>query len=307
MTLEELEANFGIAGVLRFAVGAGGLGCAEITAPGGSATLYLQGAHLTAWQPTGEKPVLFVSEKAEFVAGKAIRGGVPIIFPWFAGRSVGERKDGPSHGFARVSEWRVAFAALAGDELHLTLTLAPNEMSRVLGFDEFRAAFQVTVGRTLTMRLTVANDGANDGGKPMVFEEALHTYLAVGDAARVSIEGLEGAEYLDKTDGMKRKVQAEPLIVFKGETDRPYLNTTAKCVLRDPVLERKIVVEKSGSRSTVVWNPGEKFCAGMVDMVPDGWRTMTCIETANVGENAVTLAGGEAHTMTAMICVEALD
>ena len=303
MRLEELEANFGIAGVLRFAVGAGGLGCAEITAPGGSATLYLQGAHLTAWQSVGEKPVLFLSERAEFAEGKAIRGGVPLVFPWFAERSIGERKDGPKHGFARICEWTVAFAALAGDELHLTLTLAPNEGCKTLGFDEFRMAYQLTIGRTLTMRLTVANDSA----KELMFEDALHTYFAVGDASLVSIEGLQGAEYLDKTDGMRRKRQTQKAIEFRGEFDRPYVNTKATCVLRDPALGRKIVVEKYGSDSTVVWNPGEKLSAAMADMLPDGWRTMTCIETANVAENALTLAPGEAHTMTAMICVEALD
>jgi glucose-6-phosphate 1-epimerase len=224
-----------------------------------------------------------------------------VIFPWFGERHDG--KTGPQHGFARVSEWELAFAAMAGEELHLVFTLGPNALSRSLGFDDFRLSYRLTLGRTLTMELTVANDT----GTALTFEEALHTYFAVADARRVTIEGLGGTAYIDKVDGMKRKIQSVDALKLEGRTDRMYLNTEAACVLSDPAGGRKIVVEKSGSQATVVWNPWQELTAKMMDMEPDAWLHMTCIETVNAGENAVTLGPGDTHTMRAMISAETIQ
>jgi glucose-6-phosphate 1-epimerase len=268
----------------------------------------MQGAHLTHWRPAGEAAAIFLSQRAEFVPGKPIRGGVPVIFPWFGERQFGGgRPDlpqpgraSPQHGFARISEWELAFAAMAGEELHLTFTLAPNELSRSLGYEDFRVAYRVSVGSKLSLELIVANAG----GAPLVFEEALHTYYQVADAREVSVDGLAGTTYIDKLDGSKPKVQPPGPLMFQGRTDRPYLNTAATCVLRDPAGGRRIVVAKSGSHSTVVWNPWQELTATMADMEPDAWLHMTCIETANVAGNAVTLAPGETHTMRADIAIE---
>jgi glucose-6-phosphate 1-epimerase len=309
----KLNEKFGIPGVLVFEQAPSGLVVAKVTAPAAEATIYLQGAHVTHWKPAGEAPAIFLSQKAEFSLGKPIRGGVPIVFPWFADRHDG--KTGPQHGFARISEWDVAFAAMSGDEVHLAFTLAPNELSHSLGYDHFKLGYRVTVGRSLTLEMSVLNDSGSGGvkeasaeiaanGAPLVFEQALHTYYAVADARKVSIEGLGATTYIDKVDDFKQKVQPPGALRFEGRTDRPYLNTEATCVLHDPVGGRKIVVEKSGSRSTVVWNPWEEFTAKMVDMEPDAWLHMTAIETANVGEDAVTLKAGETHTMRAHISIE---
>ncbi len=309
----ELQSRFGIPGILEFEKTASGLVLARVTAPAAEATIYLQGAHVTHWKPAGEATAIFLSQRAEFSPGKPIRGGVPIIFPWFGDRHDG--KTGPMHGFARLTDWNVAFAAMAGDELHLTFTLAPNELSHSLGFDHFKLAYNVTVGHTLTLELTVMNDSGSGGvheaaaemtalGAPLVFEEALHTYLAVADARKVSIDGLGGTTYLDKVDEFKRKIQADGPLKLEGRTDRPYLNTDATCVLHDPAGGRRIVVAKTGSRSTVVWNPWDEATAKMPDMEPDAWLHMTCIETANVGEDAVTLKAGETHAMRAHYSIE---
>jgi glucose-6-phosphate 1-epimerase len=309
----ELKEKFAIPGVLAFEKTASGLVAVRVTTPAAEATIYLHGAHLTHWKPAGEAPAIFLSQRAEFAAGKPIRGGVPVIFPWFGERHDG--KTGPMHGFARISEWELAFAAMTGDELHLAFTLAPDEQSRALGFDHFRLSYRVTIGRTLTLQLTVANDSGSGGvreasdetkaiGAPLVFEEALHTYYAVTDAQRVSIDGLGGATYLDKVDGMKRKVQPAGALKLEGRIDRPYLNTEATCVLHDEAGGRRIVVAKKGSASTVVWNPWKDLTPTMADMEPDAWLHMTCIETANVGEDALTLAPGETHSMRAHISIE---
>ena len=149
------------------------------------------------------------------------------------------------------------------------------------------------------MRLTVANLGAS----PLHFEEALHTYLHVGDATRVSLQGLGGAQFIDKTDNLQRKTQQEPVLHLTGETDGLYLNTETTVTLEDPELKRTIAVAKAHSASTVIWNPWSALSARMPDMTAENWRSMTCIETVNAAENAILLAPGGAHTMEAHISV----
>jgi glucose-6-phosphate 1-epimerase len=300
--LDQLNASFAIPGVLSFGEH-GDLIRARITTPACSGELYLHGAHVTAWQPTDQEPVLFLSEKSVFAAGKAIRGGIPIIFPWFGTRAATPeepRTDSPSHGFARTQEWRLDFAAYAAGELHLSLSLEPTDLSRSLGYDKFLLAYQITFGRELKLRLSVANDG----DKPMRVEEALHTYLHVGDVEQARIHGLMEAEYLDKSDNFTRKIQADPILALTGITDRAYLNTTSPIVVDDPVLHRRITVAKSNSNTTVIWNPWTN--AGLPDMPADGWRHMLCVESANAADNALTLRPHEAHVLETTIAVGAL-
>jgi len=297
MDINQLNEHFGLPGVLAFQATASGLIRADVTTPHATATVYLQGAHVAAWQPAEHKPVIFTSRKTELKPGKAIRGGVPIAFPWFANRHDG--KTGPSHGFARIQDWTLAFAALAGEDLHLTFTLGPNELSRSLGFDQFRLAYQLTIGRTLTMQLTVANDG----GAPLVFEEALHTYYAVTDIHEIAISGLDDVSYLDKVDNFNKKLQRGDITVI-GPTDRVYLDTTATCVLKDHAGKRHISVAKTGSTTTVVWNPWEEGAAKLGDMDPTEWHEFVAIETVNAATDAITLAPGATHTMQARVTVE---
>ena len=297
MDINQLNEHFGLPGVLAFQATASGLIRADVTTPHATATVYLQGAHVAEWQPAEHKPVIFTSRKTELKPGKAIRGGVPIAFPWFANRHDG--KTGPSHGFARIQDWTLAFAALAGEDLHLTFTLGPNELSRSLGFDQFRLAYQLTIGRTLTMQLTVANDG----GAPLVFEEALHTYYAVTDIHEIAISGLDDVSYLDKVDNFNKKLQHGDITVT-GPTDRVYLDTTATCVLKDHAGKRHISVAKTGSTTTVVWNPWEEGAAKLGDMDPTEWHEFVAIETVNAATDAITLAPGATHTMQARVTVE---
>jgi glucose-6-phosphate 1-epimerase len=299
MDAAELGRKFAIPGALRFEDTPGGLVRAVVSTASAEADLYLQGAHLAHWMPRGHQPVLFVSPRSLFTPGKAIRGGVPIIFPWFGDRSDG--RPGPAHGFARTSEWAVEAAQLnADDDVQITLTLEPNDASRGLGFAAFHARLRVTIGSQLQMELEVNNHAA----EPLLFEEAFHSYLAVSDVEQISITGLEGTVYIDKTDGLKRKGQgSEPLRIAK-ETDQLHLNTQAACVVHDPGWNRSIVVEKAGSRSTVVWNPWIDKTSRLSDMPPDGWKGMICIEAANASDNAVQLAAGASSRMSMSIRVE---
>ncbi|HZY62014.1 MAG TPA: D-hexose-6-phosphate mutarotase [Edaphobacter sp.] len=297
MDIAFLTENFAIPGVLSFHKTESGFVYADVVTPEATAKIYLQGAQLAAWQPAGHDPVLFFSSHESFTPGHAMRGGVPICFPWFGARHDG--KAGPAHGFARTQEWELAFAAVAGDDLHLTFTLGPTEVSRGLGYDNFRLVYELVIGRTLTMRLTAANNGA----EPLVIEEALHTYFAVGDVREVKLTGLEPTAYGDKTDDMREKPAAHEPVTFTGETDRVYDNTAATCVIHDAAGRRRISVAKQNSHTTVVWNPWKE----MADLGAEEWPKMLCVETANTAENAITLAQGQAHTMQAQVSVEEVE
>jgi len=242
MDIAQLEENYGIPGHLSFDQH-DGLTRVQVQVAGAAATVYLHGAHVTHWQPAGQQPVIFLSENSDFAPGKAIRGGVPICFPWFGPRSDGQA--GPSHGFARIQDWDLVFAALVpgadGDQVYMTFALYPNELSRSLGFDTVRAAYEVIVGKTLTMRLTTANSGAES----LKFEEALHAYFAVKDVRTTALTGLESALFRDKTDGMKEKTTPAGPLRLTTETDRVFPANTASVQIHDEGNGRVITVEKT--------------------------------------------------------------
>ena len=269
-----------------------------VQTPQATGEVYLHGAHLTAWQPSGAAPVLWVSRDSLFESEKPIRGGVPICFPWFAAHPTDTAA--PMHGFARLAEWQLADATSVGGAVHLSFVLTDDETTRKSAWTHrFRAEYRVSLGERLDMALDVSNPGA----APLSYESALHTYFVVGDIRRVSVTGLAGTEYLDKVDGFARKRQGEAPILFSGETDRIYLDTEATAVIHDPALGRRVDVAKSGSSSTILWNPWIDRARALADFGDDQWTGMLCIETANVREHAVTLEPGSHHLMTATITV----
>ncbi|HLI75858.1 MAG TPA: D-hexose-6-phosphate mutarotase [Acidobacteriaceae bacterium] len=304
-TAAELSEIFTIPGCLTFDEPHPGMPCAHITTAVCTAELYLQGAHLTQWQPAGQEPVLFLSGRSAFTPGKAIRGGIPVIFPWFGAPDtspVHPPAGSSSHGYARIWPWTLRFAALAGDDLHLSLTLDHNARLHALGFDFLQLGIDIMLGRNLSVRLTAANAGA----VPFLFEEALHAYLNLSQIDQVSIQGLQETEFLDKTDGFQRKKQTDPVLTFSTETDRPYLNTSSPVSLTDPVLKRRLLLTKTNSQTTVIWNPAAALTARLPDLAPGDWQHFACMETANAAENAVTLQPGEAHTMSMHLSVDPL-
>jgi glucose-6-phosphate 1-epimerase len=291
-----LDERFGIPGVVRFERGAGGLARAVAAVRGATAHVYLHGAHVTHYQPPSSPPLLFTSPRSAFGPGRAIRGGVPVIFPWF-----GPNPDDPhaaEHGFARVLEWEVESVGLEQDGVAIALSLAPSAATRAAWPHAFLLRYRVTVGpAALEMALSVENRSA----ALFSFQEALHTYVHVGDAEAARVRGLEGTTYLDKADGMTRKRQGQEPVRVRGLTDRVYLDTGGSCVIDDPVLRRSVRIDKRGSRTTVLWNPGQEKASTMADLGPEAWRSMLCVETANAADNAVRLAPGERHEMSACL------
>jgi glucose-6-phosphate 1-epimerase len=298
-SLGALNERFAVPRTVSFDAGAGGLTRAVVTTPAAEAHIYLHGAHVTHYRPAGQAPVLFLSPQSRFEPAKAIRGGVPIVFPWFGARA--GHPSAPDHGFARISPWAVEAVDQAGDGVvSVVLALEPSEATRAMWAPDFRITARVEVGADLAMTLEVENRSA----APLSFEEALHTYLHVGGVERASISGLEGVSYLDKTDGFKRKTLGAEPFRLTAETDRVFLDTRGPHAVADPVLGRRLVVEKRGSGNTVVWNPWREKSAAMGDLGAEQWRSMLCVETANVGEGAVRLAPGARHSMGMLLRAE---
>ena len=264
-----------------------------------SATIFLQGAHLSAWQPLGEDPVIFLSRKTELRLGQPLRGGIPIVFPWFATDRKQDRIDGhpgPSHGFARIQEWELLSVAREGDEVTLVCGLEPTEFSRRMGFNQFSLRIEFIIGSSLHANLTVSNTGT----EKLAFEEAFHTYFHVIDIHETSVEGLEPTGFIDKVENFARKPAEHAPIRFTKRTDRVYENTSDPCTIHDGAQKREIRIVKSGSHSTVVWNPfGEMPDVGQWD-----WHEFVAVETANVASNAVILAPGAHSTMGITVEVE---
>ncbi len=277
---------------VKFVPGNGGLTKVVVTAKASTAEIYLHGAHITGFQKTGEPPLLFMSAKSYFAPGKAIRGGVPVIFPWF-----GNRDGEPSHGFARSTEWQLVKTSVEPDG-SVRLQFALPGISGQSAWNSLRTEFVVTVSDKLKMELTTTNESC-DG--TLEIENCLHTYFHVGDISAVSITGLQGASYIDNAgDGHGAlKTDGEPVLRITRETNRLYQDTTSPVEIRDDRFKRLIHVEKSGSNSTVVWNPWttQKLPD---DFDPAEHKHMVCVESGNVKKNKISLAPG-ASTMLKVV------
>ncbi|MCC6512057.1 MAG: D-hexose-6-phosphate mutarotase [Pirellulaceae bacterium] len=290
-TLSELTQQFSIPGV-HFDDQAGGLIRATVRNDVASGELFLLGAHCTRWHPTGQAPVLWMSRESLFQPGKPIRGGVPICFPWFGAHATDP--SAPGHGSARLKNWDLKHVSTQRDgavSVILTTHIAP-----------FDVQYAIEFGQTLKLSLATSLPASHT--RPERFEDALHTYLCVSDIHQVSISGLESVPYSDKMANGDIKPPAQSPIVFTCETDRVYSDTDHTCVLHDPGLSRRVSVHKSGSQSSVIWNPWIAKSARMPDFGDDEWTGMLCIETANVGHNAIVLQPGGHHTTTAELTVE---
>jgi len=187
----------------------------------------------------------------------------------------------------RTATWHLDGVETAGTEsLMLTLSLGDNDVGSQFWPEPFHAIYTVTFARPLSLRLAVQNRATH----PITFEEALHSYFAVSDVTAVAISGLAGTTYVDKTEGARRKQQTAPLVTVRAETDRVYLDTPARCAIEDGRWCRRVLIEKHGAASTVVWNPWAEKGAAMADLGDPIWRGMVCVETGNVADNEVRLA-----------------
>jgi len=254
------------------------------------ALVALHGAQVLNWTLNGDG-LLWLSPIARIRDGKGIRGGIPVCWPWFADHPTDPTR--PAHGFVRHRAWSVASAHSTPDGVSISLATRTTDNDRRMWPHEAEALVTVTLGDTLTIALKTRNTGADR----FSLTEALHTYFRVSDIANVSVIGLEGCTYLDKLDGFARKQQPGPIQIGE-EVDRIYLGRTSPITLFDSGPNRRLVIESAGSRSAVVWNPWTAKTARLGDMgSPDAFRQMLCVETANAGDDVITLEPGATHTL----------
>jgi len=272
-----------------------------VNTPKAQAVLYTEGAHLTEWTAAGQKPGLFISPRSQFIENTAIRGGVPVIFPWFATYTLGEKKEGltyPMHGFARTYIWTVESTHFSpDDDVRIMLSLSPNEVSKKLGWDRFRCELTFHIGETLKISLEVTNTG----NQSFIFEDGFHTYFAVGDARQTTVEGLQGTTILDKMLDFKRREQHDKLLVFDKAVDQVHIHTAAPLTIHDNAWQRDIHVDKEGSGATVCWNPWSTLTPNFKDLASDSWEHFVCVEAINGMEDKVTLQPGASHTLACTI------
>ncbi|KAB7789884.1 D-hexose-6-phosphate mutarotase [Bifidobacterium leontopitheci] len=273
----------------------------------GAAQVSDYGAHLLTWTPTAGRQVIWQPKAVYLGEGKAIRGGVPVVFPWFAkGWENGEMTaKTPKHGFARTSDWHVDAEYTDDSRIRYTLTDAdanPEWLAELHcgAAPRFHATYDIEVGSELAMTLTVTNDG----DEPLRYEAALHTYFSTSDITAASIHGLEHADYLDATlPGFPPRVQGDEPITFDGATvDRIYY-ATDPIMLEDPAWNRAIVITAEGTKQTVTWNPGVAADTEIGDMQPGEWRDFVAIEAASCREHAIVLQPGESHAITQRVQV----
>ena len=251
----------------------------QLKSPEGSAAkISCYGAHVLSWMTPDGREHLFLSPKTEYRAGAAIRGGVPVVFPQFAG--LGQL---PKHGFARVQSWDVAKTTTNS----VVFWLSDTKESQMIWPHHFLAEYSIRVGNgTLEMALSIINTDP----APFSFTTALHTYLAVSDVSNSAVSGLQGIGYRDSANGSVEAREVAGQVTFHGEVDRIYMDSPAELKLLDG--SQSLSIRSVGFPDAVIWNPGPEKCALLGDMEPDGYRRFVCVEAAAIGR-PVRLAPGE--------------
>lgn len=301
-TLSALKRRFG-GGSVAVEEGPGGLALLRVRSALCRAVVSLQGAQVLSFAPAGGRELLWLGPLARYESGRAIRGGVPLCFPWFGPAPAGTGL--PAHGYARLTLWELVEAAtLPGGEvlLRLILPAAPGEPAPGSGtIPGLSAECAIRLGTELDIEFRARNASE----LTVSATAALHGYLAVGDARLVCLEGLEGLAYADDAAGGIGRVQEGP-VSFPGEVDRRYQGHRGGATLVDPLLRRRLVLEKRGSDSTVVWNPGPERARALADLGAGNELGMVCVETARIGDDALVLPPGSEAAFGQTLREEAL-
>lgn len=258
--------------------------------PEASGRIALNGAHVMEWTPAGQKPVLYMSPQAVLEPGKAIRGGIPVCWPWFGDHPTESGK--PAHGFVRNQIWRLGDVTADSSGVKAQFFLSDSDATRALWPQRFELRLEVSLGAELSVALCIKNmDGA-----PWSMTGALHTYLHVEDVTAASVIGLDDAFYVERRLSPERIEQSGP-VTFDREVDRNY-ESRATLRLLDKKAGRTVVVEKAGSGATIVWNPWIEKSKRLSDLPDDAYPHFVCIEAANAEPDVITVPAGGVHILS---------
>lgn len=286
MTIEQLNANFGIAGQLEFITGKGGLPMIQVNIAKAKALISIHAGQVLSYQPAGEpEDVMFLSAKAYYQDGKAIKGGAPICWPWFGADPEG--KGHPGHGFVRNRGWNVvATEALANGDIKVTVGLNDTPETQAIWPHAFSLRQEIVIGDSLNLSLITRNTGK----EKFTITQAFHTYFKVGDISRAKVSGLAGCDYLDKAGGGNTQKHQTGDVTIDAEVDRIYLNVGNTLTIGDAALNRRIQVTSQNSKTAVVWNPWEKIAKDMADLEDHDYQRLLCVETTNAADDVVEVA-----------------
>lgn len=284
MSIEQLNTEFGIADSVQFVTGDGGFPFISVQNQSAKALISVYAGQVLSFQPTNEpEDLLFKSAKAFYQAGKAIKGGVPICWPWFGPDPEGQNR--PSHGFVRNRAWTVVSTSTISDsETQVVLGLVDTEETQAIWPQSFELKLEITVGTTLKLDLVTRNTG----NQPFMLTQALHTYFRVGGIDQVQVLGLEDTHYLDKTDGGTEKIQ-DGAVAIATEVDSVYKNVAGELVIVDAALGRRIRITSSGSQTAIVWNPWVENSIKSADLDDLDYQQFVCVETANAANDVIAV------------------
>ena len=295
---DQLDEKFGIEGEVGFMEMDGDLTYINISNKYADADICLYGAHVTSFRPVRTMEVLWMSPESLFEVGNPIRGGIPVCFPWFGPHKTDSSL--PQHGFARLMYWNVQkTASLPNGETQIDLRLNSSEETKKYWPFDFEAVMHFIIGAKMTVSLEVKNTSSEN----FRYGCALHTYFAISDIAHIHIAGLQGLTYFNQLSGQNDKQIKEILHITEGLTHH-YLNTETPVLLTDEAYRRQLKIEKTGSKVTTVWNPGETSCTGINDIPNDGFATFVCIEATNAFDYTTELTPGASHQTTQIFGLE---
>lgn len=259
------------------------------------AAFALHGGHLVHFQSRGQQPIIWTSKTAIYNDQKAIRGGVPICWPWFgaADKSLGENI--PAHGFARISRWEFVSADESEQGIEIQLRLTDSEKTRAI----WPFKFELLLKATLTDQVKLELISKNTGDAPFAYSGALHTYLNISAPESCTVSGLN-SQYTDSLDKGQAKT-GDTTLQLTGPIDSVFQKAPSSVVLSDKQFARKLVVDNSGNDSEVVWTPWIEGAKAFADMPDDGYKTMLCIESTITKKPGVTVQPGNSHSLTTLI------
>ena len=242
----------------------------------GDAVISLYGGQVLSWQPKNQQPVFWLSDNAQYIEGKAIRGGIPLCWPWF-GAFKGDNQEvvnsAGNHGFARQRTWQVSLVELDAKQAKIVLSLTgKNECENWP--EKYLLQQELIFSETFAQKLVMTNLSEN----PMQYSGALHSYFSVSHPENIEINSLDEALFDDKLTG-KVKVK-DKLSHCIGPIDRIYHSSQRQEII-DHEWQRKIIVCSTNCQQWVLWNPGKDIAEGMADIHLGGENEYVCLEAAN--------------------------
>ena len=254
--------------------------------------ILLWGGNIVSYHPKSQQhDVFWLGENNKFDNIQAIRGGIPICWPRFAEETLNNHF--PRHGFARLSMWNLKNVAIDEHKIEAELFLIPDKKYNT----EVSANLLFKITDKLECTLTTINHGNDE----FCFSEALHAYFNVGNRDETIIKGLVGNMYKSSLDNKTYTLDKD--LQITSEFDASFFNHTHNVEIVDTIFNRRICIEKTGSKSTIVWNPNKD----LAEMKQGQYKNFVCVEPANQGECFVKLAPKEKHILSMVIKVFDLD